>query len=63
MEKGNTYTENELEEKAHLEEEIRFILNLDYISNVSVTVGNMLIKRWKQLVEWKEDDTPPHETT
>ena len=55
MEKGNTYTENELEEKAHLEEEIRFIFNRDYISKDLVKAGNMLLRKWKKLVEWKED--------
>jgi hypothetical protein len=63
MESGKTYTENELGEKRLLEREIKFIFNRDYISKALVKAGNRLIERWKKLVEWKEDDTPPHETT
>jgi hypothetical protein len=58
MEKGKTYTENELGEKAHLEEEIRNIFYKDTISDISVVIGNMLLRKWKKLVEWKEDDVP-----
>jgi hypothetical protein len=58
MEKGKTYTENELGEKAHLEEEIRNIFHKDTISDISVVIGNMLLRKWKKLVEWKEDDVP-----
>jgi hypothetical protein len=58
MESGRTYTENELGEKRLLEREIRFIFNRDYISNALVKAGNVLIKKWKKLVEWKEDDVP-----
>lgn len=58
MEKGKTYTENELGEKRLLEREIRFIFNRDSISNTVVKAGNRLIKKWKKLVEWEEDTTP-----
>jgi hypothetical protein len=58
MESGKTYTENELGEKNLLEREIRFIFNKDFVSKALVTAGNKLIKRWKNLVEWKEDTTP-----
>jgi hypothetical protein len=58
MESGKTYTENELGEKNLLEREIRSIFNKDFVSKALVTAGNKLIKRWKNLVEWKEDTTP-----
>lgn len=58
MEKGKTYTENELGEKRLLEREIRFIFNRDSISNTVVKAANRLIKRWKKIVEWEEDTTP-----
>lgn len=58
MEKGKTYTENELGEKNLLEEEIRFIFNRDFVSKSLVTAGNRLIKKWKKIVEWEEDTTP-----
>ena len=58
MERGKTYTENELGEKKVLEEEIRDIFYKDTISDISVIIGNMLLRKWKQLVEWTEDTTP-----
>lgn len=58
MEKGKTYTENELGEKNLLEEEIRFIFNREFVSKSLVTAGNRLIKKWKKIVEWEEDTTP-----
>lgn len=58
MEKGKTYTENELGEKEYLEKEIRIIFFRDYISNTLVKVGNRLLEKWKNLVEWQEDDVP-----
>lgn len=58
MEKGKTYTENELGEKEYLEKEIRIIFFRDYISNTLVKVGNRLLEKWKNLVEWQEDDIP-----
>lgn len=58
MEKGKTYTENELGEKNLLEEEIRFIFNREFVSKSLVTAGNRLIKKWSKLVEWEEDTTP-----
>jgi len=58
MEKGKTYTENELGEKNLLEREIRFIFNRDFVSKSLVTAGNKLIKKWKKIVEWEEDTTP-----
>lgn len=58
MEKGKTYTENELGEKRLLEREIKNIFFRDYISNTLVKVGNRLLEKWKNLVEWQEDDVP-----
>jgi hypothetical protein len=58
MEKGKTYTENELGEKRFLEREIKNIFNREFVSKALVIAGNRLIKRWKTLVEWEEDATP-----
>ena len=58
MEKGKTYTENELGEKEYLEREIKNIFNREFVSKSLVTAGNRLIKKWKTLVEWEEDTTP-----
>lgn len=58
MEKGKTYTENELGEKNLLEREIKFIFNREFVSKSLVTAGNRLIKKWKNIVEWEEDTTP-----
>ena len=58
MEKGLTYTENELGEKDFLEREIRLIFFRDKISNTLVKVGNKLLEKWKKLVQWEEDTIP-----
>ena len=58
MEKGLTYTENELGEKRFLEREIRFIFFRDKISNTMVKAGNRLLEKWKKLVQWEEDTIP-----
>jgi hypothetical protein len=58
MESGKTYTENELGEKEYLEKEIRIIFFRNSISDVLVKVGNRLLEKWKNLVEWQEDDIP-----
>ena len=58
MEKGLTYTENELGEKRLLEREIRFIFFRDKISNTLVKTSNKLLEKWKKLVQWEEDTIP-----
>jgi len=58
MEKGLTYTENELGEKEYLEKEIKLIFFRDSISNTLVKVGNRLLEKWKKLVQWEEDTVP-----
>lgn len=53
MEKGKTYTENELGE---LEEDIRDIFYKEHITSFLVHKANRLIKKWKKLTNWKEND-------
>ena len=56
MERGKTYTENEMEDVEFLEEEIKTIFHKDVISDISVVIGNMLLRKWKKLTNWKEND-------
>ena len=58
MERGKTYTENEMEDVEFLEEEIKTIFYKDVISDMSVIIGNMLLRKWKRLTNWKENDVP-----
>ena len=62
MEKGRTYTENELGEKVkEVETEIISIFNKDFIPSFLAHRGKRLITKWKLLTNWKEDDTPAYE--
>ena len=62
MEKGRTYTENELgERKEKLEVEIKTIFYKEYISSLLVRRATKLIKKWKALTGWVEDSTPASE--
>jgi len=54
MEKGTTYTENEMEEIEFLEEEIKTIFYKDYIPDNLAKIGTKMINKWKQLTNWKE---------
>jgi hypothetical protein len=62
MEKGRSYTENELGEKVQkLEVEIKTIFYKEYISSFLVKKATKLIKKWKVLTGWVEDSTPASE--
>ena len=62
--KGQSYTENELGEKIeNIEQELKSIFKKDYIPSFLVNRAKRLFKIWKYLTNWKEDDTPPHQTT
>jgi hypothetical protein len=54
MERGKTYTENEMEEIEFLEEEIKTIFYRDYIPDSLVIKATKMINKWKQLTNWKE---------
>ena len=57
MERGKTYTENELGEKIEeIETDIKDIFDKDYIPYFLVNKANRLIKKWKKLTNWKEEN-------
>jgi len=58
MERGRSYTEEELGEKEYLEKEIKIIFFIDEISSTMVKTGNRLLQKWKKLVNWQEDTVP-----
>jgi hypothetical protein len=58
MERGRTYTENELGEISEIEKEVRSIFYKDYIPSFLVRRANSLIAKWKILTGWVEDTTP-----
>lgn len=62
LNKGHSYTENELGEKIHeIEKEIRTIFRMAHIPLFFIQRANLLFAKWKVLNNWKEDDTPPNE--
>jgi hypothetical protein len=64
MNKGGSYTENELGKKIQeTEEEIISIFNKEYIPSFLAKKATRLIAKWKVLTNWEEDDTPAHEET
>lgn len=58
MERGRSYTEEELGEKEYLEKEIKIIFFIDEISSTMVKICNRLLQKWKKLVNWQEDTVP-----
>lgn len=57
-------TEKELNKKIeNVEQEIKSIFEKDYIPLFLVNRAKRLFTKWKLLTNWKEDDTPPHEST
>jgi hypothetical protein len=64
MNKGESYTENELGQKIQqTEAEIISIFNKEYIPSFLIQRANRLISKWKVLTNWKEDDTPAYQET
>lgn len=51
MEKGKTYTENEMEDIKFLEEENKTIFYKYYISNSLIKKGIKIIDKWKKLLK------------
>lgn len=47
-----------LQELKDIERELRYIFKQDDIRTVDVNRANAILYRWKQLTEWKEDNTP-----
>jgi hypothetical protein len=59
MNKGRSYTENELGEKIEaVEKEIKSIYKMRTIPLFYVEKSKVLFAKWKLLTNWKEDDTP-----
>ena len=50
MERGRSYTEEELGEKEYLEKEIKIIFFIDEISSTMVKICNRLLQKGKKLI-------------
>jgi hypothetical protein len=55
MKKNITYTENEMGE---IETEIKAIFKREYVPSFLVKKANKLLKKWKIITNWQEDNTP-----
>jgi hypothetical protein len=55
MERGRSYTEEELGEKEYLEKEIKIIFFIDEISSTMVKICNRLLQKGKKLINWARE--------
>ena len=49
---------SKLQEIVDIERELRYIFKQDQIRLVDVNRANCILQKWKQLKNWKEDDSP-----